>query len=198
MPITPGLFDDDPVPTPPVASLVPLSRAFGQSKKAKTVSRLLTQVASLRQQFDREKRRLEEALILHAAQVRPRQERLTAIRTDVVRRLAPFLDDRRLTKTDKRTLRVILVEQLDEILAHVATPDPEIAELFERLHHVTYDEAMQSDLDGARADIEEFFAAAGLDVEIPDLRPDMTEEEMAATAARMTDRMRQIHEQGAD
>lgn len=198
MPITPDLFDDDPVPIPSVASLVPLARAFGQSKKAKTVSRLLAQVASLRQQFDREKRRLEEALILHAAQVRPRQERVTALRTDVVRRLAGFLDDRRLTKTDTRALRALLMEQLDEILAHVATPDPEIAKLFERLHHVTYDEAVQSELDGARAEMEEFFAAVGLDVEIPDLRPDMTEEEMAATAARMADRMRQLHEQGAD
>jgi hypothetical protein len=195
MPVsTPSLFDDDPAPVPVHPSLARRSTRLGDSKKSKAVNRLLAQVESLRERLEQQKRRLDEALIFHAAHVRPRQEHVIALRTDAVRVLARFLDDRRLTKADKRVLRAILIEQMDEILAHVATPDPDLAKLFERLHGVGFDEAVQSDLDDVRSDMAGFFADLGIDMELPDLRPGMTEEELAVSAAQMADRMRQLHD----
>lgn len=63
MPTTPSLFDDDPDAPPPAASLVPRKLSFGASQKGKNVAQLLKQVESLRAAFEREKRRLEDALI---------------------------------------------------------------------------------------------------------------------------------------
>lgn len=189
-----SLFDDGPPSADQSGSLVRRSTTPGDSKKAKAVNRLLAQVESLRERFDEEKRRLDEALIFHAAQVRPRRERVLALRTEIVRMLAPFLDGRHLSKADKRVLRAILMEQVDEILAHAVTPEPEVKDLFERLHGMGFDEAVQHDLDDARSDMADFFAAIGLDMDVPDLRPGMTEEELAASAAQMADRMRQVHE----
>jgi hypothetical protein len=194
MSITPGLFDDDPVTPAAGASLVRRSPAFGTSRKGKNVARLLAQIESLREAFTREKRRLEDALVFHAAHVRPREERVAALRTDAVRALARFLNDRRLGKADARVLRVILTEQIEEILARVATPAPDIVELFERLHGVSFEEVVQADLDEARSELADVFDALGLDMDVPDLRPGMTEAEMAASAAEMADRMRRLHE----
>ncbi|MBA3886742.1 MAG: hypothetical protein H0X67_13570 [Acidobacteria bacterium] len=194
MSITPSLFDDDPNPPAPAASLVRRAPAFGQSKKGKNVGSLLKQVETLREKHAREKRRLEDALIFHAAQVRPREERVAAIQADVVRALARSLDDRRLSKADGRVLRVILTEQIDRILAQVATPPSDIAELFERLHGMSFEEAVQSDFDDARAEIADAFEAMGVDLDVPDFHPGMTEEEMAASAARMAERMREQYE----
>lgn len=194
MSATPGLFDDAPVASATELSLIRRSISFGQSKKAKSVNRLLAQVDSLRAQYEREKRRLDDALIFQAGHIRPKQERVTALRTEVVRALARFLDDRRLGKADKRILCAILMEQIDEVLAHAAPPDPDIAQLFERLHGIGFDEAVQSDLDNVRGEMAGFFEELGLDMDVPDLRPDMTEEEVAASAAQMADRMRQLYE----
>jgi hypothetical protein len=198
MSITPSLFDDDPVAGPGGAALVRRPVAFGQSKNAKTVTRLLAQVESLRAAFEREKRRLDDALIFHAAHVRPREERVAGLRTTVVRALARFLDDRRLTKPDKRVLRDILIEQIDQILAHVATPEPDIAALFEQLHGVGFEEVVQSSIEDARSEMAAFFEAMGVDVEVPDLRVDMTEEDVAAAAAQFGERMRRLHESAVD
>ena len=154
-------------------------------------------MASLREGHAREKRRLDDALIGHAAEVRPREERVTGLRTEVVRALAPFLDDRRISKADARVLRVILREQVDEVLARVSPPPPDIAALFERLHGTALDRAMQEDIESARAEIAEAFEAFGLDMDVPEFRPGMTEEEMAGFAAQMAERMRQQYEAAA-
>lgn len=198
MSIMPGLFDDLPVAGPGDAALVHRPIAFGQSKNAKAVTRLLSQVESLRVAIEREKRRLDEALSFHAAHVRPREERVAALRTAVVRALAPFLDDRRLTKVDKRVLRDILIHQLDEVLAHVLIPDPDLAALFERLHGVGFEEVVQSSIEDARSEMAAFFEAMGVVSDVPDLRVGMTAEDVAAAAAQLRDRMRQLHESPVD
>lgn len=196
MPPTPrSLFDDDPDPMPIDGLLVPRSKASPpRSKKERAVSRLLAQVESLRTQHAREKQRLDDALIFQAAHVTPRLERLTRLRTDVVRALARVLDDRRLGKADSRALCEILVEQLDHVLAHTGMPDPDLKALFKRLHGVGLDDVVQEELEEARSGMAAIFDELGLDMDVPELRPDMSEEEMAATAARMADRMRQAEE----
>ena len=166
----------------------------GRAGRGKNVGKLLAQVESLREAFAREKQRLDAALIFHAAHVRPRQERLTALRTEVVRVLGRCLDDRRLGKADGRMLRTILIEQLDEILAHTAVPDSDVKALFARLHDVGFDDVVQAELDEAQSSMAEVFDALGLDMEVPELRPDMSDEEVAAIAAQMADRMRRLAE----
>jgi hypothetical protein len=191
---TPSLFNDDPDFARVSGSLVPRSVPLGDSRKARAVRRLLAQVESLQKEFEREKRRLDDALIFCAAQIRPRRERVTRLRTDVVLAMAALLDDRRIGKADRRVLRALLVEQLDEVLANTEAPAPEIKQLFERLHGVGFDEAVQDEIDEARSLMADAFEELGLDMEVPDLRPGMTEEEMAAAAAQIADHFRQLEE----
>ncbi|MBA2258368.1 MAG: hypothetical protein H0W18_05705 [Acidobacteria bacterium] len=200
MPITPPLlFDDEPAATPIGGSLVQRSQtSLPRSKKERAVSRLLAQVASLRGRFEREKQRLDDALMFHAAHVSPRQERLTGLRTEIVRVLGRFFDDHRLGKADRQVLRAILIEQLDDVLANTAAPDLDIKEMFGRLHGVGFDDIVQGELDDARSHMAELFDAIGLDMEVPELRPDMSEEEVAATVAQMADRMRQLEDAGVE
>jgi len=111
-----------------------------------------------------------------------------------VRALAPFLDDRRLTKAQRRVLRRILVEQLDEVLTHlVEEPDFDLQALFERLHDVGYAQALQDDR-LAQAGMAAIFDELGLDVDVPELRPDMTEEDAAAAAAQLAHELRRAED----
>ncbi len=163
-------------------------RPLGKHERA--YNRALASVQRARARLDEEKRRLERALVHHAADVRPRVDRAVALRTQIVRRLAPFLDDTRLKSADRSALAQILAEQLDDVLAHVEAPDADLQALFERLHGVGYADAAQEQLDVLRSEMEEMLEEIGLDIEMPDLRPGMSEADVAAASAQMAEEMR--------
>jgi hypothetical protein len=191
-----SLFGDDP-PAARCARPLVVRPAAGRplDKKAQAFNRLLGRVHALQQQFEREKSRLDDALVFHAAEVRPRMERLAALREEVVRGLQPFLDDSRLKPADREILADILAGQLDELLATQDTLDQDLQDLFERLNGVTVADVAQEQMSDAKAAMAAMFADLGLDMEVPDLRADMSEEEVAATVATMADRMRRAEEE---
>lgn len=195
----PSLFDDDPANAPADAALVPHARkARPVNKRERAVNRLLSKVQFLKSRVDGERRRLDELVVFHAAHIRPRVQRLVALRTEVVRAFRPFLDDPRLKGADRRVLRIVVAEHVDEILADDEEPDQEIHELFEWLHGIAVAEVAQEQIDEARAEMAAIFNQLGLDVEVPELRADMSEEEIAAAAAQVAERMRQMKEVRVD
>ena len=191
------LFDpDDLRPAPADPSLVIRSapgRPLGKEERA--FNRALARLRVLSRALDEEKRRLDRLLVFHAAEIRPRTDRAVALRVGLVRALAPFLDDRRLTKPQQRVLRRILIEQLDAVLTHlVEKPDPDLQALFERLHDISYAQAVQDDIEEAQAGMAAIFDELGLDVEVPELNADMTEEDAAAAAAQLAHELRRAEE----
>ena len=92
-------------------------------------------------------------------------------------------------------LRQILVEQLDDVLAHlVEKPDRDLQALFERLHDVSYAQAVQDDLKEAQVGMAAIFDELGLDVQVPELRADMTEGDAAVAAAQLAHELRRAEE----
>ena len=143
------------------ASLCARSRAGRSRRQEQTFNRLVARVEKLRTRFDREKQRLEDALVFHAAEIRPRVERVTALRQDVVRALLPFLKGPGLGKRDKQELSELLAEQLDEILRCGGSLDEDLAGLFERLNGASMAEVEREQTDEMRAEIEGMFAEIG-------------------------------------
>ena len=192
----PSLFDEnDPPPMPADGTLVirpTITRPLNKHERA--FNRALTNVQMLRVRLAEEKRRLDQALVFHAAEIRPRIARAVACRAQLVRAIAPFLDDRRLKRGDRTVLREILVEQLDDILAHADLPDPDLQALFERLHGIAYAQAVQADIDEARSNMAAMFDELGVDVNVPEWRAGMSEEELAVAAAQLADEMRRAEE----
>lgn len=164
-------------------------------KEARAFNRAVAKVRALRAKFDEEKRRLDRALIFEAIELRPRVERVTALRTALVRGFGPFLQDPRLKPAQKRALRAILKEQLDEIFSQVRCPDAELKALFERLHGIGYADAVQGELEEARSGMAAMFEELGVTVDVPELHPDMSDEDLAAVAARLAEGMRHAEEQ---
>jgi hypothetical protein len=197
MPSTdPLLFDPDDLPASPADRSLAVRSIPGRplGKEERAFNRALARLEALSRALDEEKRRLDRLLVFHAAEIRPRTDRAVALRAGLVRALAPFLDDRRLTKPQHRVLRQILVEQLDDVLTHVEKPDPDFQVLFERLHDVSYAQAVQDDMKEAQAGMAAIFDELGLDIDVPDLRPDMTEEDAAAAAAKLAHELRRAEE----
>ncbi len=190
-PSTQSLFDENDLPREPSdrALVIRPSATRPLTKQERAYNRALTRVQALRVRLEEEKRRLDRAVVFHAQEVRPRLERAVELRCQLVRGLALFLDDRRLKPGDRTVLRAILIEQVDKVLANTEAPSPDIQSLFERLHGITYTQAVQEDISEARSDVAEMFQELGIDVDIPELRADMSEEEAAAAAAEFFDRL---------
>src|SRR5206468_1059572 len=138
------------------------------SKEERAFNRAVAKVQTLRVRLDEEKRRLDRALVFHAAELRPRAERAVALHTALVRRLSPFLDDRRLKPAQKKTLRVLLKEQLDEVFSHALAPEADLQALFERLHGIGYADALQGEIDDLRSGMAAILEELGVAVEVPD------------------------------
>ena len=193
LPADPFLFDlDDLRPSRADRSLA-IRRTPGRplGKEERAFNRALARVQALGRAFDEEKRGLDQLLVFHAARIRPRIDQAVALRAGLVRALVPFLDDRRLTKGQHRVLRRILVEQLDDVLMHAEKPDADLQALFERLHGVSLAQAVDDDLEAARSDVAAMFDELELDVDVPQLRADMTEEEAAAALEKVEQRNRE-------
>jgi hypothetical protein len=199
LPTDPLLFDPDDLRGSPADRSLAVRSTPGRplGKEERAFNRALARLEALSRALDEEKRRLDRLLVFHAAEIRPRTDRAVALRVGLVRALAPFLDDRRLTKAQHRVLRRILVEQLDDVLTFLEKPDPDLQALFERLHDVSYAQAVQDDMKQAQAGMAAIFDELGLEVEVPELRADMTEEDAAAAAAQLADQLRRAEESRA-
>jgi hypothetical protein len=193
----PWLFDPDDLRTSPADRSLAIRSAPGRplGKEERAFNRAIARLQGLSRALDEEKRRLDRLLVFHAAEIRPRTDRAVALRVGLVRALAPFLDDRRLTKGQRRVLRRILIDQLDGVLRHlVEKPDADLQALFERLHGISYAQAVQDDIEEAQAGMAAIFDELGLDVEVPELHADMTEEEAAAAAAQLAHELHRAEE----
>ena len=190
-------FDPDDLRALPADRSLAIRSAPGRpiGKEERAFNRALARLQMLSRSRDEESRRLDRLLVFHAAEIRPRTDRAFALRIELVRALAPFLDDRRLTKAQQRVLRRILIEQLDDVFRHlVEKPAPDLQALFERLHEVSYAQAVQDDLEEVQAGMAAIFDELGLDVEMPELHADMTEEDAAAAAAQLAHELRRAEE----
>jgi hypothetical protein len=147
LPTDPLLFDPEDLRASPTDRSIAIRSTPGRplGKEERAFNRALTRLQALSRARDEEKRRLDRLLVFHATEIRPRIDRAVALRASLVRALAPFLDDRRLTKA-QHGVRRILVEQLDDVLTHLEKPDPDLQALFERLHDVSYAQALQDDM----------------------------------------------------
>ena len=199
LPADPLLFDPDDLRASPADRSLVIRSTPGRplGKEERAFNRALARVQALSRAFDDEKGRLDRLLVFHAAEIRPRTDRACALRVQIVRALVPFLDDRRLTKGQNRVLRQILVEQLDDVLMHAEKPDPDLQALFGRLHGVSLAQAVQDDLEEARAGMAAMFDELEVDVEVPELRADMTEEDAAVAAAQFAEELRRAAENHA-
>ena len=159
-------------------------------RKQKSFNRLVATVETLRGRLDGDRRRLDEALVFHAAEVRPRVERVAATRKDLVRALVPYLGDRRLKRGDQGILRTMLAEQLDDILESDAALEDDLRALFDELHGADLGQVEHAHMEGARAALEDMFVEAGIAVDLSAFTPGMSAEEMAAKMAELTDNLR--------
>lgn len=193
-----SLFEDDSFRRPEVGGLVVISQPGRPlSKSQRAFNRLVTKVEELRIGLDCEIHRLDKVLAYYGEHIHPRLQRQTELRKELVRALAPFLDGNRLKqKSERKTLRMVIAEQINEIAGEQRTlTDEDLQAVFKRVHGVDFGRVEQEEMEEMRSAMEEMFDELGIGIDLSDLRPDMSEEELAAKAAEMEERIQQKAEE---
>jgi len=178
---------------PEAAGLTLMSRRHRPLTKAQqTFNRLVARIESLRLKLERETRRLDEALAYYGEHLYPRLRRKTELRKGVVRALAAFLDDKRLKGIKTRlTLCQVLADQLEEIqFEEGSLADDDLRSLFERVHGRGFEEVAREQFEETREQFESMLSDFGVDIDLSDIKPGMSEETLAAKAAETMARLR--------
>jgi hypothetical protein len=193
-----SLFEDESFRRPDVGGLVVISQPGRPLSKAqRAFNRLVTKVEKLRARLDHEIHRLDKALAYYGKYIHPRMQRQTALRKELIRALAPFLDGNRLKqKNERKKLRMVIAEQLNEVAGQEGTlTDEDLQAFFKQVHGVDFGQVEQEEMNEMRSVIEEMFGEIGIGIDLSDLRPDMSDEELASKAAEMAERIQQKAEE---
>jgi hypothetical protein len=185
-----SLFEDESFRRPEVGGLVVISQPGRPlSKVQRAFNRLVTKVEELRARLDREIHRLGKVLAYYGKYIHPRLQRQTALRKEFVRAIAPFLDGNRLKqKNERKTLRRVIAEQINEIVGEEGTlTDEDLQAVFKQVHGVDFGQVEQEEMEEIGSVVEEMFGELGIGIDLSDLRPGMSDEELAAKAAKMTE-----------
>jgi len=193
-----SLFEDESFRRPEVGGLVVISQPGRPLSKAqRAFNRLVTKVEELRARLDREIHRLDKVLAYYGEYIHPRMQRQMALRKELIRALAPFLDGNRLKqKSERKTLRMVIAEQINEIAGKEGTlTDEDLQAVFKQVHGVDFGQVEQEEMAEMRSVMEEMFGEIGIGIDLSDLRPDMSDEELASKAAEMAERIQQNAEE---
>jgi hypothetical protein len=194
-----SLFEDSTRRSEPEsAGLTLVSRRGRPLTKAQQIfNRLVARIESLRLKLERETRRLDDALAYYGEHLYPRLRRQTELRKGLVRALGAFLDEKRLKgKIARSTLRQIIANQLQGIFFEEGSlSDDDLRALFERVHGQGFEEFEREEMEEARQQIESVFGDLGIEIDLTDIKPGMSEETLAAKAAEMARRFRQNAEE---
>ena len=193
-----SLFEDESFRRPEAGGLVVISQPGRPLSKAqRAFNRLVTKVEELRARLDREIHRLDKVLAYYGEYIHPRMQRQMALRKELIRALAPFLDGNRLKqKSERKTLRMVIAEQINEIAGKEGTlTDEDLQAVFKQVHGVDFGQVEQEEMAEMRSVMEEMFGEIGIGIDLSDLRPDMSDEELASKAAEMAERIQQKAEE---
>src|ERR1700688_2281391 len=143
-----SLFQDVALRRPEVGRVVVISqpgRPLFQAQRA--FNRLVTKVEESRARLDREIHRLDKVLAYYGVHIHPRLQRQMALRKELVRALAPFLDGNRpKQKSERKTLRIVIAEQINEIAGKEGTlTDEDLQAVFKRVHGVEFGRGEQEE-----------------------------------------------------
>jgi hypothetical protein len=190
-----SLFNDDALRVEAKCDELTLIASRGRplTKAKQRFNRLIKRIEALRSKIESETRRLDDLLAYYGKHLHPRLQRQTELRKALARTLATFLDNKRLKgKKAGFTLCDLIADQLDAIVAEDGClSDDDLRSLFQRVTGEHFEEVAREEFEKARQEMESTFNEFGIDIDLSDMKPGMSDEALAAKAAEMKTRLQE-------
>ena len=190
-----SLFNDDVLPVEATSNELTFVAPRGRplTKAQQTFNRLIKRIEALRSKIESETRRLDNLLAYYGKHLYPRLQRQTNLRKALARTLATFLDNKHLKgKKARFTLCDLIADQLDAIVAEDdCLSDDDLRALFQRVTGEDFEDVTREEFEEARQQMESTFNEFGIDIDLSDMKPGMSDEALAAKAAEMNTRLQE-------
>ncbi|KAA5545680.1 hypothetical protein [Adhaeribacter rhizoryzae] len=185
------IFPKEPISKKELAITKPKQQVL--SKPQQTFNRLTKKIEKLQQEIANTSRILDEKLAFYGENIHPLEKQLVALRRQTLQLLLPYYTNKKLLpKKDKKILRDVLAEQLNDVLSFSdEEPDEELKKAFEAVEGVKYEEAQQQDFDQMKSEMTEIFEEFGFQMNFDELCPDMSPEEMMEQMQTMEEKLLQ-------
>ncbi len=172
-----------PLPGSPPSLLIRLDKQPNAqlSKAQKAFNRLVREIEALRRGIESDTRDWDKALTAYARDLRPAELEVAAARKTIIRSLRPFLQkDKKLKPRQRQTLTEVLLEQIQGVLQLETVLDDDLRQVHEELQKAPPSPRDKAQFKAMRDEMEDFCRAMGVDLDLSEIRPDMTEAELDA------------------
>ncbi|MHB1306413.1 MAG: J domain-containing protein [Limisphaerales bacterium] len=194
--IQPDLFRADATPpegAPPSLLIpVPMAAKSGLTKTQQTFNRLVRQIESLQRDIERATVDWNGWLELYARQIHPLEVRMCASRKALLRLVIPFLEKgQKLSPRQRKTLKELVVGEFEDILdTEGELRDEDLQRVYDELTQSDSPEPEDNRFEAMRRGMEDFMQKAGVEVDLSELHPGMSADEVNAKLGELASHLK--------
>jgi hypothetical protein len=165
----------------------------------KTFRALLVKVESLRESIDAAEAELDATLSFYATEIVPGLARQAAQQKEVVRALAPYINESFFGRSERLEFRELIRDLLDEIATtEKGLTDADLREIYNVFHGVGYAKDEQKAMAATKAALAKMFADAGIEADFSELDSAASEAEFMEKAEALMARVRKMKQAEAE
>lgn len=163
------------------------------SKQQQAFNRLIKKIEKLRLELEQINKSLNEKLDFYGKHIYPLEQQLTELNKEATKLLYSFFKDKRLlSKKEKESLGKVIAAQLNVIFQfRKGEPEEELKEIFKAVEGISYEEALEEELDSMKNEMETMFEEFGFEMNFDDIHANMTQEDMIKKAMEMEEQLKQ-------
>ncbi len=170
------------------------------SKPQQAFHALLEEVESLRASIDIEEAELDAAVAFYSTEIVPRLASQTAVKKDLVRSLAPFVNKSFFPNREERLRFKDFTKDLLDAIAkdERGLTDGDLRDIYNVVHGVGYAQDEQKTLAAVKAALAKMFAEEGLEPDLSELESTASEADFMTKAEALMARLRKMKQAEAE
>jgi len=168
-------------------------------KQQQAFNTLITTIGKLQAKLLQTNVKMDRKLAGYVRDIIPLEASFLQCTTETVRVLYwHYNNQKTLTKNQRSLLEGLISKLLDDIFdLNSAEPTAELKEIFEAVEGQSYDEFKRDSFDEMKENFSDLFKMSGFDIDLDDLKVDMTEEEVIKKTAEMREKFNREEEERA-
>jgi hypothetical protein len=163
------------------------------TKEQSAFNKLTKKIEKLQREIKEEREGMELLLGYYSTEVYPLEQQLLSRHREILPILYDYMNQSKaMTKSELKTLRSIVSGILDRILSGTSQePDEKTKEIFREINKVSYEQAVDESFEESKAEMEDMYRAMGFKVDLDDINPNDSEEEVMRKMAEKHKKMDQ-------
>jgi hypothetical protein len=157
------------------------------SKQQQTFNKLTQKIKKLRGEIKIFIEFNDDCLAYYSAHIYPLEQQSVALRTEITKLLyAIYCNDKSISKNDRKTLKQVMLLQIDDVFCANENHDNELKEIFNAISGENYEQVARSEFDEAVSEMETMFSSMGIDLDMSHIGKD---DDMATMMRKMQEQL---------